>query len=245
MKKLKIGLILTLLLTIATPAHAFFESINPSVLLYGKRSQTIDSIILNSLSTKDNVWIRTKVPYPDKINTWSRYSQECDDRENPKRKFIFSELNYGKSEKYRTLDDFIVKSHDSLKEVNSCERINYDKDGKPVKKSFLSKVNTVSKEAKEICLEVILYKVSQPLIQTKPTYDIFGNQTEGVSIAGGEECIDEIPTNYILYWIVDLGESKFRQYSYELSDRNPSEEEKTCIVNLFKHLEEQIKKVPS
>lgn len=208
---------------------------------YGKRGRALDAIISKAFSSKDNFWIR-KDYSEQEDETWTSYSPEYANNKYPGRNFTLSEYNYTKYKDYNILLCIsYVKGW--LKSFDSYSQEYINKSGELIKRTIEYKLNTLSENENNICFESILYEVSQKCLKNKTTTDLFGNEKEGELIPQGEPKIE--PERYTIYWVENLGNGKFRQYSYYMREQIATEEEKTFLVELFKKMEEQIKKIPS
>lgn len=255
MKKLDIGILLTLLFSITTPLHAYFgyscdlfDAINDNSARYGKHGRAVNNVLKTALSTNAHKWDQPDLP----INTdlciqYTFFPEtELDNKKNSKRTFIFSELAYAKHKKYHTLDDLVVEVKDELRIWDDYKyRQEARENHEYIRHTFQHEVTLIDKNKNSICFESTLFSVNQRFFEAEGLEDIFGNITEKTSTPKGEKIISQIPTEYVLNFVVDLGGSKFRKYTYKLRDYQPTEEDKTRLLNLFKNMEEQIKKIPS
>lgn len=102
MKLLRILSLIFLLSIVVTPKA---EALLDIFTVYGKRSNSINNIILEALITPDKEWVRSRVPIPEEIETACTYTPKGIDKKDPSTAFYFSELNLKNHTTLHTLGD--------------------------------------------------------------------------------------------------------------------------------------------
>lgn len=221
-----------------------FETFKEASAKYGKRGRALDAIVSNTLSTKNNVWVRKNYSSELETETMIDYTPENADIKYPERKFTLFEFNFKKYQNYNLMN-FVNYVKNGLKDFDTYSRVSNNRNGDLIKHTIEYKINIISETENDICFEEIIFGVSQKCLETKATLDFLGNVKQSELILQGDPKIDEVPERYTVYWAVNLGNGKYRQYSYCMREKIATEEEKTFLVDLFKKMEEQIKKIPS
>lgn len=242
MKVFRIILFFAIFMGSAAPADALIDLFT----IYNKRNRTIDEIIMNTLDTPENRWQRIRAPINEDYKSWCAYAPKGEVRGDEKIQFRLHEFHYAKHPKIHTLNDIYVAEQELAEtEQNSGITEKSDVKGAVTRKRLFNKVLLVSKNENTICYEKVTLSSEQDGIKTEGQKDIFGKYKGGEISYTSPEKINEVPLAYLLYWTIDLGGGEFRRYSYWLEGKNPTQEEKTYLIQLFQYMENQIKNVPS
>jgi hypothetical protein len=191
MKKIKISIFIALFMCMALPNA---EALLDIFIVYGKRNNAIEKIILEALNTPTKEWERIRVPIPEKYESDSSYAPKGSDRKDPSTAFFFSECYFAKHPTLHTLDDLYSNS---------------------IVGSLYVSFKPIFRDEKTVAFEIV-------------------NSSNKASLK-----------EHTVKWIVDLGGSNFRAYTYRTKYENLREEEVTFWLDLFKYMEEQIKHVKS
>ncbi len=238
MKKTKISFFLIFVFIVSTQNMEAFLDIFTT---HGKRNNQIDAIIREALDTANNKWKRSLVPIPEEFESTCAYIPEHEERKTSKVVFNFSELHHAKHPKIQTLNDFLLDDQKTAEKIGSIIMKNHNRDRTVTKERSSCTTKLISHTEKAILFEFLKFNAKQNC-KSISKQNLFGEREEEI-VCIGPEIISEIPSEYYITWIVDLGEHEFRQYLFWTKDRQPTEAERTYLLELFQYMEAQIKNV--
>lgn len=237
MMKKNLSILLTLFAVIGfTPkAEAFLDMF----VVYGKRNNQINEMILEALSTPRSSWKRVRVPVTEEYESYSTYIPGSSNEDDSKKQFFFTELRHAKHPSLHTLNDLFKNDNKSVEKINSEKPKIIHNSNKIIEVSAVSSANTISSEENSIAYEITTINRKRDGVVKYSTNFMGESNSEFTFNDPAKEDLKE----YNLIWTIDLGNRNFRNYMFRSKDTIPTPEEKKYLLDLFRYMEAQIANV--
>jgi len=209
-------------------------------VVHGKRNNTINKIILESLNTDKTKWYRSQLPFTKDYTTESIYLLEAERNTDVKRSFSLAEFNYKNHPTLHSLKDIFAKEKDLGEKLKSHQPVTYRSGNGVIEKDrILQDISIIFQNENSIGYEMGIFDVKQKG-KVSVTENLFGEREEKEILSENEERKLRFCD---IRWVVDIGNSNFRSYNFRIKDRLPTPEEKKYLLDLFQYMEAQIQNV--